>query len=150
MMWVLRKKKDEKGELLKYKARAVVCGNQLKRKALAAGTEHTLETSALAARSATFKLLCAVGCIANVRVRQFDVEATHLHGKLEGDNGEVYVRPPPDERFFDDRDGRFSSASIRRGRRGSDLAPYCEEAARASTGIHAVGVRPELLLQNKF
>eukprot|EP00965_Chrysotila_dentata_P226347 6195349-Pleurochrysis_carterae.AAC.1 len=28
MMWVLRKKKHEKGDLLKYKARAVVCGNQ--------------------------------------------------------------------------------------------------------------------------
>eukprot|EP00965_Chrysotila_dentata_P029718 987646-Pleurochrysis_carterae.AAC.1 len=54
MMWVLRKNKDEKGELLKYKARAVVCGNQQKRKALAAGTEHTVETFAPAARSATF------------------------------------------------------------------------------------------------
>eukprot|EP00965_Chrysotila_dentata_P048534 1609754-Pleurochrysis_carterae.AAC.1 len=35
MMWVLRIKKDEKGDLLKYKARAVVCGNQQKRKATA-------------------------------------------------------------------------------------------------------------------
>eukprot|EP00965_Chrysotila_dentata_P180931 5972321-Pleurochrysis_carterae.AAC.1 len=35
MMWVLMKKKDEKGDLLKDKARAVVCGNQQKRKALA-------------------------------------------------------------------------------------------------------------------
>eukprot|EP00965_Chrysotila_dentata_P135057 4466615-Pleurochrysis_carterae.AAC.1 len=35
MMWVLRKKKDEKGDRLKYKARAVVCVNQQKRKALA-------------------------------------------------------------------------------------------------------------------
>eukprot|EP00965_Chrysotila_dentata_P166514 5497633-Pleurochrysis_carterae.AAC.1 len=43
IMWVLRKKKDEKGDLLKYKARAVVCGNQHKRKALASGAEHTLE-----------------------------------------------------------------------------------------------------------
>eukprot|EP00965_Chrysotila_dentata_P147450 4867512-Pleurochrysis_carterae.AAC.1 len=56
MMWVLKKKKDEKGELIKYKARAVVCGNQQKRKALASGAEHTLETFAPAARSATFKL----------------------------------------------------------------------------------------------
>eukprot|EP00965_Chrysotila_dentata_P056393 1870855-Pleurochrysis_carterae.AAC.1 len=67
MMWVLRKKKDEKGGLLKYKARAVVCGNQQKRKALASGAEYTLETFAPAARSATFKLLCAVGCVANLR-----------------------------------------------------------------------------------
>eukprot|EP00965_Chrysotila_dentata_P088858 2933541-Pleurochrysis_carterae.AAC.1 len=80
-MWVLRKKKDEKGDLLKYKARAVVCGNQQKRKALASGSEYTLKTFAPAARSATFKLLC----------------------KFEGDHGEVFVRPPPDERFFDDR-----------------------------------------------
>eukprot|EP00965_Chrysotila_dentata_P140970 4660216-Pleurochrysis_carterae.AAC.1 len=41
IMWVLRKKKDEKGNLLKYKARAVVCGNQQKHKALASGSEHS-------------------------------------------------------------------------------------------------------------
>eukprot|EP00965_Chrysotila_dentata_P206430 6183533-Pleurochrysis_carterae.AAC.2 len=91
MMWVLKNKKDEKGELLKYKARAVVCGNQQKRKALALGNEHTLETFAPAARSATFKLPCAVGCIANLRVRQFDVEAAYLQGKFESDDGELYV-----------------------------------------------------------
>eukprot|EP00965_Chrysotila_dentata_P258421 6213212-Pleurochrysis_carterae.AAC.4 len=103
MMWVLRKKKDEKGDLLKYKARAGLCGNQQKRKALASGTEHTLETFAPAARSATFNSAFAAGCVANLRVRQFDVEAAYLLGTFEGDDGEVCVRPPPDERFFDDR-----------------------------------------------
>eukprot|EP00965_Chrysotila_dentata_P105179 3473673-Pleurochrysis_carterae.AAC.1 len=93
MMWVLRKKKDEKGELLKYKAQP----------ALASGTEHIFETVALAAQSATFKLLCAVGCIANLRVRQFDVEAAYLQGKFKGDDDVVYVRLPPHEHFFDDR-----------------------------------------------
>eukprot|EP00965_Chrysotila_dentata_P003269 106165-Pleurochrysis_carterae.AAC.1 len=88
MMLVLRKKKDEKSDLLKYKARAV--GHQQKRKALASDAEHTLETSASAARSATFKLLCAAGCIANLRVRQFDVEAAYLQGTFEGDDGEVF------------------------------------------------------------
>eukprot|EP00965_Chrysotila_dentata_P147510 4869762-Pleurochrysis_carterae.AAC.1 len=57
MMWVLRIEKDEKGDLLKYKARAVVCDNQQKRKATALGSEQTLEIFAPAARSATFKLL---------------------------------------------------------------------------------------------
>eukprot|EP00965_Chrysotila_dentata_P201798 6180759-Pleurochrysis_carterae.AAC.1 len=75
MMWALRKKRNEKGEIPTYKARTVLCGNQQKRKALASGSEHTLETFAPAARSATFKLLCAVGCLANLRVRQFDVDA---------------------------------------------------------------------------
>eukprot|EP00965_Chrysotila_dentata_P105038 3469911-Pleurochrysis_carterae.AAC.1 len=79
MTWVLRKKRDEKGEILKYKARSVVCGNQEKRTALASGSEQTLQMFAPAARSATFKLLCA------------------------GDDGKVHVRPPPDERHFDDR-----------------------------------------------
>eukprot|EP00965_Chrysotila_dentata_P053532 1776317-Pleurochrysis_carterae.AAC.1 len=88
MMWLLKKKRDEKGEILKYKARAVACGNQQKRKATAAGMEHSLETFAPAARSATFKLLCAVGCTADLRVRQFDVEAAYLQGKFEGDDGE--------------------------------------------------------------
>eukprot|EP00965_Chrysotila_dentata_P141065 4662760-Pleurochrysis_carterae.AAC.1 len=80
MMWVLRKKRDEKGDILKYKARAVVCGNQQKRKTLASCSEHTLETFAPAARLATFKLLCAVGCLANLHVRQFDVDAAYLQG----------------------------------------------------------------------
>eukprot|EP00965_Chrysotila_dentata_P246952 6207454-Pleurochrysis_carterae.AAC.6 len=97
------KKRDEKGGLLKYKARAVVCGNQQKSKALNSGVKHSLETFALAARSATFKLLCAVGCISNLRVRQFDVDAAYLQGQFEGDDGEVHVRPPPGERFFDNR-----------------------------------------------
>eukprot|EP00965_Chrysotila_dentata_P011771 386215-Pleurochrysis_carterae.AAC.1 len=101
-MWVLRKKRDEKGEILKFKARAVVCGNQQKRKALTSDSENTLETFAPAAPSATFKLLCAVGCIANRGVRQFDVDAAYLQGAIEGDDGEVHVRPPPDERHFDD------------------------------------------------
>eukprot|EP00965_Chrysotila_dentata_P123062 4067742-Pleurochrysis_carterae.AAC.1 len=34
MMWVLKTKRDEKDGLLKFKARAVVCGNQQKSKAL--------------------------------------------------------------------------------------------------------------------
>eukprot|EP00965_Chrysotila_dentata_P182633 6030761-Pleurochrysis_carterae.AAC.1 len=94
MMWVLRKKRDEKEELLKCKARAVVCGNQHKRKATAADMKHTFETFApSAARSATFKLLCAL-----------DVEAAYFQGKCEGDDGELHVRHPPDERFFDDRE----------------------------------------------
>eukprot|EP00965_Chrysotila_dentata_P231005 6198095-Pleurochrysis_carterae.AAC.1 len=103
MMWVLRKKKDEKGEVLKYMAQAVVCGNQQKRKALASGYGNTLEAFATAARFATFELLCAVGCLAGLRVRQFDVDAAYLQGSFEGDDGEVHVCPPPDERFFDDR-----------------------------------------------
>eukprot|EP00965_Chrysotila_dentata_P062094 2057288-Pleurochrysis_carterae.AAC.1 len=70
MMWVLRKKRDENGEVLKYKARAVVCGNQQQRKAVTSGDEHILETFAPAARFATFKLLCAVSCLANLQVRQ--------------------------------------------------------------------------------
>eukprot|EP00965_Chrysotila_dentata_P081341 2686228-Pleurochrysis_carterae.AAC.1 len=57
MMWVLRIKKTGTGDLLKYKARAVVYGNQQKRKQpLWDLAEHTLETFAPAARSATFKL----------------------------------------------------------------------------------------------
>eukprot|EP00965_Chrysotila_dentata_P155437 5135399-Pleurochrysis_carterae.AAC.1 len=85
--------------------RALSCvgSNQQKRKALTSEPEHTLETFAPAARSATFKLLCAVGCISNRRVRQFDVDAAYLQGAFEGDDGEVHMRPPLDERHFDDR-----------------------------------------------
>eukprot|EP00965_Chrysotila_dentata_P208408 6184667-Pleurochrysis_carterae.AAC.2 len=104
MMWVLRIKKDDNGSLLKYKARAVVCGKQQKHIATAFGSEHKLATFAPAARSATFKLMCAVGCLANLRVRHFDVEAAYLQGTFQGKHGEVHVRPPPGEQCFDDRD----------------------------------------------
>eukprot|EP00965_Chrysotila_dentata_P167081 5517563-Pleurochrysis_carterae.AAC.1 len=53
-----------------------------KAKVTALGSEHMLETfspaaRSAAARSAKFKLLCALGCLAHLRVRQFDVEAAH-------------------------------------------------------------------------
>eukprot|EP00965_Chrysotila_dentata_P043631 1450677-Pleurochrysis_carterae.AAC.1 len=103
-VWVLRKKKDEKGEFLKYKARTYVSGNQQQtRKTEEMGTEHTLETFAPAARSITFKLLCAVGCLAKLRLWQFDVDAAYLQGQFEGDEGIVYVRPPTGVRNYNDR-----------------------------------------------
>eukprot|EP00965_Chrysotila_dentata_P005830 191930-Pleurochrysis_carterae.AAC.1 len=103
MLWVLKKKKDENGNLHKYKARAVVCGNQQKAKAKSAGKDSVLETFAPAARGTTFKLLCAICCITKRRVRQFDVEAAYLNGLFDGDDPIVHVRPPPNERQFDDR-----------------------------------------------
>eukprot|EP00965_Chrysotila_dentata_P146429 4834809-Pleurochrysis_carterae.AAC.2 len=65
--------------------------------------EHSLETFVPAAKSATFKLLCAVGCISNLRVRQYDVDAAYLQGQFEGNDGEVHVPPPAGDQFFDDR-----------------------------------------------
>eukprot|EP00965_Chrysotila_dentata_P050340 1667728-Pleurochrysis_carterae.AAC.1 len=76
-----KEEKGREGRPSKYKARAVVCANQQKRKALASGAEHTLETFAPAARTATFKSLCAMGCIADLRVRQFDVKTAYLQAK---------------------------------------------------------------------
>eukprot|EP00965_Chrysotila_dentata_P154350 5101288-Pleurochrysis_carterae.AAC.1 len=148
MMKVLRIKKDEKGNVLKYKARAVVCGNQQKRKANAQGSEHTLETFAPAARSATFKLLCAVGCLANLRVRQFDVDAAFLQGLFEGDDGQVHVSPPPGERHFDDRGvpivWKLLKPFLWRSQRRAHLTSYREETTRRSARMYAVSVRPVL------
>eukprot|EP00965_Chrysotila_dentata_P000246 7479-Pleurochrysis_carterae.AAC.2 len=94
LMCVL-KKKDEKGDLLKFKARAVACGNQQKAKAQHAGNQLVLGTFAPAARSTTFKLLCALCCVVSCLVRQFDVEAAYLQGFFDGDDASVHVRPPP-------------------------------------------------------
>eukprot|EP00965_Chrysotila_dentata_P228242 6196492-Pleurochrysis_carterae.AAC.2 len=80
MMRVLRKEEDEKGNLLKYKTRAVMCGNQQKQKALASGDENTLDTFASAARRSL-----PLGRVSRATTKK------------------VYVRPLPDKRFFDDR-----------------------------------------------
>eukprot|EP00965_Chrysotila_dentata_P078310 2580923-Pleurochrysis_carterae.AAC.2 len=105
MMWVLRKRKDTKSKLLKYKARAVVCGNQQKRKAQESGTKGILEIfSPSAARLTTFKLLCAVGGIANLRIGQCAVDTAYLQGQFkEGDDEEIYIRPPPAKHNYDNR-----------------------------------------------
>eukprot|EP00965_Chrysotila_dentata_P117045 3868295-Pleurochrysis_carterae.AAC.1 len=103
MLWVLKKKYSETGELIKFKARAVVCGNQQTAKAKRSGDDSVLETFAPAARSATFKLLCAVCCLEGRCVRQFDVEAAYLQGEFEGDDAKVHVRPPPGEQTYDTR-----------------------------------------------
>eukprot|EP00965_Chrysotila_dentata_P068581 2266682-Pleurochrysis_carterae.AAC.1 len=103
MLWVLKKKFSETGELVKYKARAVVCGNQQTAKTHNSSSESVLETFAPAARSTTFKLLCAVCCLEGRRVRQFDVEAAYLQGEFDGDDAKVHVRPPPGEQSYDTR-----------------------------------------------
>eukprot|EP00965_Chrysotila_dentata_P181551 5993060-Pleurochrysis_carterae.AAC.1 len=92
MLWVLKTKYDDEGNVLKHKARAVVCGNQ--QTAKLKNTEFELETFAPAARSTTFKLLCAVSCLTKRRNRKFDVEAAYLNGEFEGDDPKVHVRPP--------------------------------------------------------
>eukprot|EP00965_Chrysotila_dentata_P157143 5191913-Pleurochrysis_carterae.AAC.2 len=85
MMWVLRKKKGEKGDLLKYKARAASAG--INRSARAARI-------CIRSHSRNLRTSCALRHLQ---------KAAYLQGKFEGYDGEVFVRPPPDERFFDDR-----------------------------------------------
>eukprot|EP00965_Chrysotila_dentata_P129802 4290902-Pleurochrysis_carterae.AAC.4 len=105
MMWVLKKrKKGQPTQIhIKYKARSCVLQTTEKR-ALNSGIEHSQETFAPAARSATFKLLCAVECIVNLRVKQFDVDAAYLQGQFVGNYGDVYVPLPPSGESYDDGD----------------------------------------------
>eukprot|EP00965_Chrysotila_dentata_P005160 169155-Pleurochrysis_carterae.AAC.6 len=80
------------------RARSCALYNQQNSKALNSGTKQTLETFAPAARSATFKQLGAVGCIANHRVRQFDVDAAYLQGYSRASSREMTAKSKSDHR----------------------------------------------------
>ena len=84
--WVFPLKKDENGEVVKYKARYVAKGfNQI------FGSDY-LETFALTAKLSSIRLLLALATHFHCEVFQFDVSSAYLNADLEED---VYVEQPP-------------------------------------------------------
>ena len=114
MMWVLKKKYDEMGKLLKYKARGTIRGDMEVGVDAKKGLKPE-ETFAPTVRHTTFKLLNAAATAraaknetahptrAKMRYRSFDVPAAFLHGESSGDGRTRYVRPPDGQRSFDRR-----------------------------------------------
>ena len=96
ILWVLKRKLNERREVEKYKARAVFDGSEQKRKAASAGVE--LITSAPTCRQATHKVHCAVVATRRRVMLSFDVKAAYLNGKATG-AAKCYSRPPPGYRL---------------------------------------------------
>ena len=84
--WVFALKKDEKGEVVKYKARYFARGfNQI------FGSDH-LETFAPTAKLSSIRLLLALATHFHWEVFQFDVSSAYPNADLEED---VHVEQPP-------------------------------------------------------
>ena len=84
--WVFALKKDENGEIVKYKAGYVAKGfNQI------FGSDY-LETIAPAAKLSSIRKLLALATHFPCEVFQFDVSSAYLNADLEDD---VYVEQPP-------------------------------------------------------
>lgn len=84
--WVFKEKKNESGEVVKYKARLVAQGFTQKY-----GEDYD-ETFAPVARSTTLRVLLSVAGKRNYVVKQYDVKTAFLNGDLEE---EIYMRQPP-------------------------------------------------------
>ena len=84
--WIFALKKDENGEIVKYKARYVAKGfNQI------FGSDY-LETFTPTVKLSSIRMLLALGTLFHCEVFQFDVSSAYLNSDLQED---VYVEQPP-------------------------------------------------------
>jgi hypothetical protein len=82
-MWVLSRKLNEAGEVIRHKACWVGFGNHQE------PMKHYYDTYASVGRIETFKVLLSMSVTYQWPVFQFDVETAFLHGEMDA---EVYVR----------------------------------------------------------
>lgn len=83
--WVFKIKKNDKGEIERFKARLVAQGFTQRY-----GVDYD-EVFAPVARSATFRALLSVASAKNLVVKQYDVKTAFLNGTLQE---EIFMKPP--------------------------------------------------------
>jgi hypothetical protein len=94
--WVFDKKRDEHGNIVKYKARLVAQGFSQK-----PGTDFSHNgTFAPVMRFETLRTMLALAAVNKWDMRQLDVKSAYLNGKL---TEEIYMKQPPG---FSDGSGR--------------------------------------------
>ena len=94
--WVFTIKRDEHGQVTRYKARLVAQGFSQK-----PGTDYTYDgTFAPVMRFETLRTLLAYSAVHNLKLRQLDVKSAYLHGRL---NETIYMSQPPG---YNDGSGR--------------------------------------------
>jgi len=83
--WVLRKKRDEHGHLVKFKARLTARGfTQIP------GIDYD-ETFSAVVRTDTLRILLAHALQHNLHIVQYDIESAYLNAPLDD---EIYIKPP--------------------------------------------------------
>ena len=85
MLWVLAKKEDEDGNVVRFKARTCVNGKQQ------VEGVHFTETHAPVPAHATIRTVLSTAAAKKMRVRQWDFETAFLNSPLEE---EIFVHPP--------------------------------------------------------
>ena len=94
--WVYLRKKDEKGNIIKHKARLVAQGFSQK-----PGTDYDNDgTFAPVMRFETLRTLLAFATVNNLKLRQFNVKGAYLHGRLDEI---IYMKQAPG---YNDNSGR--------------------------------------------
>ncbi|KAG5666425.1 hypothetical protein PVAND_014454 [Polypedilum vanderplanki] len=84
--WVFKRKENQDGNIIEYKARLVAQGYSQKY-----GEDYD-EVFAPVTRSSTFRLLLAVSGRRKYYVKQFDIKTAFLNGELKE---EIYLKQPP-------------------------------------------------------
>ena len=84
--WILKTKRGPNGEVIKRKARLVVCGNRQR-----PGEDYD-ETFAPVAKFASIRLLLALAAKLDLEIHQMDVKSAFLNGDLDE---EIYMESPP-------------------------------------------------------
>ncbi|KAG5666630.1 hypothetical protein PVAND_014646 [Polypedilum vanderplanki] len=84
--WVFKRKENQDGHIIEYKARLVAQGYSQKY-----GEDYD-EVFAPVTRSSTFRLLLAVSGRRKYYVKQFDIKTAFLNGELKE---EIYLKQPP-------------------------------------------------------
>jgi hypothetical protein len=85
---VFKRKRNEVGDVIRYKARWVVKGF------LQVFGEDYLKTTSPTARLETFRVLCHIAATHDLEIRQFDVKTAFLHGDLPDDK-RIYMEQLP-------------------------------------------------------
>jgi hypothetical protein len=84
---VFKRKRNEVGDVIRYKARWVVKGF------LQVFGEDYTKTTSPTARLETFRILCHITATHDLEMRQFDVKTVFLHGELDDDE-HIYMEQP--------------------------------------------------------
>lgn len=84
--WVFKRKQDQEGNTIQYKARLVAQGYSQKY-----GEDYD-EVFAPVTRSSTFRLLLSVSGRRKLQVKQIDIKTAFLNGELQE---EIYLKQPP-------------------------------------------------------
>ena len=113
---VLVRKRDQYGNILKYKARLVVLGNQMK------DLDKWTELFAPVAQITTFRVMCAVAAVTGDNLKTIDFTQAFLAGGLpKGSN--IYVRQGPGRPVKLDSMGRPYVYKLKKSLYGLCTAP---------------------------